>query len=105
MLLTKENYIILKTKLNHQNFTTNKLMENKPTAIQELISEMEELKKTKLYDTSFKAIDDCIALAYNKLAMEKEQIRDAFEEGYLDIINESNSNDVSEQYYQQTYEK
>jgi len=57
-------------------------MSNKQTAVQQLILEMEELKKTKLYQTSFKAIDDCIALAYNKLAIEQEQIQEAFKQGY-----------------------
>jgi hypothetical protein len=40
-------------------------------AIRELINEMEALKKTKLYENSFKAIDDCINLAYSKIS-EKE---------------------------------
>lgn len=81
-------------------------MSNKLTAIQELISEMEELKKTKLYDISFKAIDDCIALAYNKLIMEKEKIKDAWHKGYdygygfIDAKYET-----SEQYYKETYEE
>lgn len=41
------------------------------TPIEQLISEMQELKKTKLYENSFKAIDDCIDLAYAKLEIEK----------------------------------
>ena len=45
----------------------------KQTAVQELISEMEQLKETKLYTGSFKAIEDCLCLAYAKLEMEKEQ--------------------------------
>lgn len=49
---------------------------NKQTAIEELIQEFEELKKTKLYKDSFKAIDDCIFLAYNKLPKQKETIID-----------------------------
>jgi hypothetical protein len=40
-------------------------------AIRELINEMEALKKTKLYENSFKAIDDCICLAYNKLSEQR----------------------------------
>ena len=36
-------------------------------AIRELINDMEALKKTKLYENSFKAIDDCIYLAYSKI--------------------------------------
>lgn len=35
--------------------------------IEELIKEMQDLKKTKLYQESFKAIEDCIHLAYAKL--------------------------------------
>ena len=70
------------------------------TALQELISEFEELKKTKLYQTSFKAIDDCILLAYNKVAMEKEQMGLCFLAG-----DDSELQDVTfEQYYRETYE-
>ena len=43
------------------------------TAIQELIQEVEELKKTLLYPSSFKAIDSCIDLCYSKLELEKQQ--------------------------------
>lgn len=43
------------------------------TAIELLILEFEELKKTKLYENSFKAIDDCIDLAYSKVELEKKQ--------------------------------
>jgi hypothetical protein len=45
----------------------------KQTAVRELISEMEQLKETKLYTGSFKAIEDCLCLAYAKLEMEKQQ--------------------------------
>lgn len=41
--------------------------------IKELINEMEALKKTKLYINSFKAIDDCIFLAYAKLNQIKKK--------------------------------
>lgn len=44
------------------------------TNIEELILRMEQLKATKLYQGSFKAIDDCIHLAYAMLEMEKEQM-------------------------------
>lgn len=40
-------------------------------AIRELINEMEALKKTKLYENSFKAIDDCIYLAYSKISQQE----------------------------------
>jgi trans-2-enoyl-CoA reductase len=43
-------------------------------AVEELIKEMQQLKDTKLYQGSFKAIDDCIHLAYAKLELEKEQM-------------------------------
>jgi hypothetical protein len=46
----------------------------KITPIQELINEFELLKKTKLYQGSFKAIDDCIHLAYAKIEVEKFEI-------------------------------
>lgn len=55
------------------------------TAIQELIEEMEKLKQTKLYENSFKAIDDCIYLALSKMELEQEQIMDAYWDGGQDI--------------------
>ena len=42
-------------------------MQNTAEILEELIQDFEKLKKYKLYKGSFKAIDDCIALAYNKL--------------------------------------
>jgi hypothetical protein len=72
------------------------------TPIQQLISEMEQLKKTKLYTGSFKAIEDCLCLAYAKLEMEKQQIIDAFI-GY-DSDTEDNL-EVAEQYYNETFKK
>lgn len=44
------------------------------TAIEELIKDFELLKKTKLYEHSFKSIDDCIVLAYAALEKEKVEI-------------------------------
>ena len=44
----------------------------KKTPLKQLIDEMQELKKTKIFNNSLKAIDECIDLAYAKL--EKEQI-------------------------------
>lgn len=49
-------------------------MEKIQTAIQELISELKQLKQTKVLSHSLNAIDDCIHLAYAKLEMEKQQI-------------------------------
>lgn len=83
----------------------------KQTAIQELISEMEQLKKTKLYTGSFKAIEDCLCLAYAKLEKEEEQIVDAItqyqikhnkiysEQGILNVV------DNAIQYYNETFKK
>lgn len=42
-------------------------MQNIAEVLEDLIEEFEKLKKYKLYNGSFKAIDDCIALTYNKL--------------------------------------
>ena len=36
------------------------------TEFQRLIDDLEELKSTKLYENSFKAIDDCIHLLYSR---------------------------------------
>ena len=57
----------------------------KQTAIQELISELKQLKQTKVLAHSLNAIDDCIHLAYAKLEMEKQQIVDSFEKGYENV--------------------
>jgi hypothetical protein len=46
----------------------------KKTALMQLIDEMQELKKTKIFNNSLKAIDECIDLTYAKLEIEKEQI-------------------------------
>jgi hypothetical protein len=44
------------------------------TTIEKLIEEFQELKKTKLYTSSFKSIDDCIFLAEYAKREEKKQI-------------------------------
>jgi hypothetical protein len=76
------------------------------TAIEQLISEFEELKKTKLYYINFKAFDDCINLAYAKLELEKQQITKAFDDGFKDNSRFENPNyRDSEQYYEQTFKK
>lgn len=51
-------------------------------AVQELIKEFQDLKKTLLYPSSFKAVDECIDLCYAKLELEKQQIIDAVEWNY-----------------------
>jgi hypothetical protein len=68
------------------------------TAIQELIQEMEQLKQTKLYQVSFRAIDDCIALAYNKLEIEKQQIIDSYQTSHISMM-------TAEQYYNEKFKK
>jgi hypothetical protein len=79
----------------------------KQTAIHELISEMEQLKKTKLYTGSFKAIEDCLCLAYAKLEMEKQQIIDAHGSKLKNSRGTSNFEYwyTGEQYYNETYKK
>ena len=90
----------------------------KQTTIQELISEMEQLKETKLYTGSFKAIEDCLCLAYAKLEIEKQQIIDSFEQGDMvgraSIIREINPTDEivlkyseinAEQYFKKTFKQ
>jgi hypothetical protein len=44
------------------------------TAIDKLIVDMQELKKTKLYASSFKCIDDCLFLAEYYKKEERNQI-------------------------------
>lgn len=61
------------------------------TAIDQLIEDMQELKKTKLYASSFKAIDDCIFLANYHKKTEKQQIIKSYRDGRSDqqsIINQ-----------------
>jgi hypothetical protein len=73
------------------------------TAVKELIKEFQELKKTLLYPSSFKAVDECIDLCYAKLEMEKQQIIDAYIEGGRKGFNEFA--DDYEQYYNETFNK
>lgn len=67
------------------------------TAIDQLIEDMQELKKTKLYASSFKAIDDCIFLANYHKKTEKQHIIEAFRNGYLCHSKEG------EQYYNEKF--
>ena len=64
------------------------------TAVEELIKEFEQLKKTKLYQKSFKAIDDCIFLANKKLEKEKNDLE------YFFYVNDYNTEfiDFKDQY-------
>ena len=79
----------------------------KQTAVQELILEFQELKKTKLYETSFKAIDDCINLAIAKLELEKQQIIGARLTAPSELITYSKTTylDEAEEYYNETFKK
>lgn len=69
------------------------------TAIDQLIADMQELKKTKLYASSLKAIDVCIFLANYHKKTEKEQIID-FAHHFRH--EEFNKRDL-EQYYNETF--
>lgn len=70
------------------------------TPLQELIKEMEELKGTKLYPESFKAIDECIYLAWAKLSKEKEEIVEAYDS----VCSDERGNILTgEQYYLETF--
>lgn len=57
------------------------------TALEELIEEFEQLKKTKLYAESFKAIDDCIYLAIAKLEREKEMITEVYKKSKQEVLD------------------
>jgi hypothetical protein len=77
----------------------------KQTAIQELISEFQELKNTKIFKNSIKSIDECIDLAFSKLEMEKQETTKAFDAGFKDNSHYQNPNyRDSEQYYNENYE-
>ena len=75
----------------------------KQTAIQELIQEFEQLKKIKLYEKSFKAIDDCVFLALNKLEMEKENIIDAHKKGFYSPPFRKSRRGEAEDYYNKNF--
>ena len=78
----------------------------KQTAVEELIKEFQDLKKTLLYPSSFKAVDECIDLCYAKLEMEKQQIIDAqsYAVSHADMTNNRGYFDC-EQYYNETFNK
>ena len=92
----------------------------KKTSLKQLINEMQDLKKTKIFNNSFKAIDDCIDLAYANLEIEKEQIIEAGNSCALkqhlhnDRINKMTESEIrqfakeehltfGEKYYNETY--
>ena len=75
-------------------------------SIDNLIKDMQELKKTKLYASSFKAIDDCIFLAEYQKKEERKQIIDT----YIRAYNSAKKSyfvgvqQMAEQYYKDNYE-
>ena len=77
-------------------------MDKKLTAIQTLIQDMEALKKTKLYENSFKAINDCIDLAYAQLDKERLNIIEAHEAGQIDSCDQSFEDEAID-YFKETY--
>jgi hypothetical protein len=52
-------------------------MEKKQTAVEQLIHEMKSLLEQP-YVNPKNALNDCINLAYNKIQMEKEQMKDVY---------------------------
>ena len=58
------------------------------TVIDRLIKDMQELKKTKVYASSFKAIDDCLFLAeyYKKEELKQETLEEAAEEYEISML-------------------
>lgn len=80
-------------------------MEKIQTAIQELISELQALKQTKVLMPSLNAIDDCINLAYAKIELEKMQIVDSFEKGYENGAGVSDEDSIYHggNYYNETF--
>ena len=77
------------------------------TAMQELIKEFQDLKKTLLYPSSFKAVDECIDLCYAKLELEKQQIIDACNFGYYEgcayMSDIKSKYESFEQYYDEKF--
>ena len=92
------------------------------TAVQELIKEFQDLKKTLLYPSTFKAVDECIDLCYAKLEMEKQQMIDAgnscaikqhLHNDMIDkmsnaeamVFTQTDNLNFGEQYYNETFNK
>ena len=98
-------------KMKQNNTTMKPLNQNnmKQTAMQELISEMEQLRNLKQLMPSITAIEQCIELALAKLEMEKQQIIDSYIECKRQyIIKESCFPPQfvvkeAEQYYNETF--
>jgi hypothetical protein len=82
-------------------------MENKHTAIQQLINEIVEhlTYDDDLSDDSRMTLETIRLRCLGKLSIEKEQIMDAFWNGdNTDCTSEQNSKEFAEQYYIETYE-
>ena len=73
------------------------------TAVQELIKEFQDLKKTLLYPSTFKAVDECIDLCYAKLEMEKQQMIDACNSNFT--YGNNGYPTLGEIYYNETFNK
>ena len=59
----------------------------KKTPIEILIEDLEQLKRTKLYENSFKAIDDAIYLCHANMEIEKKEIENIFKTIESDFSN------------------
>ena len=77
-------------------------MDKKLTAIQTLIQDMEALKKTKLYENSFKAINDCIALANFYSSGERLDLIEAHIQGQISGCDQSFEDEAID-YFKETY--
>lgn len=76
------------------------------TAIQELITELKQLKQTKVLAHSLNAIDDCIHLAYAKMEKEQQQIENAFDNGLItENVYYGYDDRKAEKYYIKTFVK
>jgi hypothetical protein len=77
-------------------------MTKKLTSIQTLIQDMETLKKTKLYQGSFKAIDDCIALANFHSSGERLDLIEGHVQGQVSGCGQGFEDEAID-YFNQTY--
>jgi hypothetical protein len=104
--LTGEELTLNKCK--EQSNSINKPIENKKTAIQELINEIVEhlTYDDDLSDDSRTTYETIRLRCLGKLSVEKEQIEDAYKEGCFDnILDESTDKIRAEQYYNEIYGK
>jgi gas vesicle protein len=104
--LTGEELTLNKCK--EQSNSINKPIENKKTAIQELINEIVEhlTYDDDLSDDSRTTLETIRLRCLGKLSAEKKQIEDAYKEGCFDnILDESTDKIRAEKYYNETYEK